>query len=146
MEKEKVIEEFRNYLKKSGQRITKERMTLLEYIICHPGHLDADDLYIQMKINGIKISRATVYNTLQLLYQLNIITRSDFGELHQHYETNYGGPQHHHLVCQNCKNVIEIHDDRIEKIVNDISKKQEFSKKNYIFQITGLCKQCSKQK
>jgi Fur family ferric uptake transcriptional regulator len=144
MKIKQVKENFVSYLKRNNQRVTKERLIILENILQCSQHIDADNLYIQLKNKGLKSSRATVYNTLQLLVRSKIITKSNLGETHQHYERAYGLPQHHHLICSICGSVMEFEDESIEKIQDNICKKFKFGATSYLFQITGICDKCSK--
>jgi Fur family transcriptional regulator, ferric uptake regulator len=144
MEKMHITEKFVSFLKANGQRVTKERLIILDTIIASSGHIEADDLFIKLKGKGLKSSRATVYNTLQLLVKSKIIAKSNLGESHQHYERAYGLPQHHHLICSICGSVVEFEEKNIELIQTNICKKYKFKSNNYLFQITGTCNKCLK--
>jgi Fur family ferric uptake transcriptional regulator len=145
MDTEEIKNKFISYLKRNGHRVTEERLNVLKYIFSQATHIDADALFIQMKTNSLKVSRATVYNTLQLLIDSKIITKSTFGEPHQHYEPVYGLRQHHHLICEVCGKVIEFENQNIETIQKSISKKYNFISNKYLFQIMGICEKCSKK-
>lgn len=141
-----VKERFSSYLKSKGHRITNERLLVLESLCSNESHIDAENLFIKMRGRGLKVSRATVYNTLQLLLQSNLIKRSHFGESHHHYEPLLTGRQHHHLVCSSCGKVIEFSSDLLNKIQADICGKYRFRFSNSAFQITGVCRECSERK
>jgi Fur family transcriptional regulator, ferric uptake regulator len=145
MNSKQITDIFINFLKRNQQRVTKERLIILENILLSNRHIDADDLFLKLKSHGLKSSRATVYNTLQLLVKSNIITKSSLGETHQHYERAYGLPQHHHLICSNCGIVLEFENEAIEKIKENVCIKNKFNPTQYIFQISGICHKCSKK-
>ncbi len=143
---ENVKERFSDFLKTKGHRITNERLLVLECLFSNESHIDAENLFIKMRGNGLKVSRATVYNTLQLLLQSNLIKRSHFGESHLHYEPLLGGRQHHHMVCSSCGKVIEFSSELLNKIQSDICGKHKFKFTGSAFQIIGVCKECSEKK
>lgn len=141
-----IKERFTNYLKIKGYRITNERLLVLENLFKNESHIDAENLFIKMRGNGLKVSRATVYNTLQLLLQSNLIKRSHFGEPHQHYEPLFLDKQHHHLICSNCGKLIEFSSEDLDKIQKQICIKNKFKFSSSAFQIIGVCKECLEEK
>jgi len=79
-----------------------ERYAIMEEIYARNDHFDAETLYIQMKQNGFNVSRATVYNTLDLLVSCDLVTRHQFGKNQAQYEKAYGNKQHDHIICVHC--------------------------------------------
>ena len=144
MNSEKLKDDFIDYLKKNNHRITPERLLVFENIIMQTGHIEADNLFVTMKSKGLKVSRATVYNTLQILISARILSRSNFGESHQHYEK--ATEPHHHLVCSECGNVSEFENKSLDDLQKRICKAHEFQSESYVFQITGICHKCLKKK
>ena len=104
---------FENYLEVHKLRKTPERFSILEEIYSHHTHFDAEQLYLQMKTNEFNVSRATVYNTLELLVNCDLVTKHQFGQGHAQYERSYGFKQHDHIICSNCGKVVEFCDPRI---------------------------------
>ncbi|MFA6540088.1 MAG: Fur family transcriptional regulator [Bacteroidota bacterium] len=146
MDIELAKENFTKYLKTGSYRITPERFVILEAVMLFDGHFDADELFFQMKTNGQKVSRATVYNTLDLLQDCGLISKYRFGENHSRYEKAFGRPHHHHLICLECGDIIEFVNDKIEKIQNEVCTTNNFKSQTSTLQIFGICSKCQKVK
>jgi Fur family transcriptional regulator, ferric uptake regulator len=137
-------ENFTKYLKSGSFRITPERFVILEAVMSYDGHFDADELFFQVKSNGQKVSRATVYNTLDLLQDCGLISKYRFGENHSRYEKAFGRPQHHHLICLECGDIIEFVSDEIETIQQEVCNSNNFKSQSSTLQIFGICSKCQK--
>ncbi|NQW43378.1 MAG: transcriptional repressor [Bacteroidetes bacterium] len=107
---------FTSYLEKKKQRKTPERYAILDEIYTNKTHFDVETLYVQMKKRNYQVSRATVYNTLDLLLDCSLVKRHQFGQNIAMYEQSYGFRQHDHLICLNCNKVLEFCDPRIHQI------------------------------
>lgn len=149
MSKLKAEEIFRDFLKRGKNRITPERFEVLDAAIDHNGHFGADDLYIKMKNANSRVSRATVYNTLELLAQCELITKRNFGDHINRYESSYKKQTHDHLICIDCGKIIEFSDAKFKKLPASISDELGFIFDSYSFNIFARCKdktQCEKNK
>ncbi len=140
MKNDKAIEIFKDFLKRGKYRITPERFEVLEAALQHEGHFGADDLYVKMKNTKSVISRATVYNTLELLAQCELISKRNFGDNMTRFESNFKRQTHDHLICVDCGRIIEFTDPRIKKIPQEICDNFDFEFHSYSFNIFGRCK------
>jgi Fur family ferric uptake transcriptional regulator len=134
-----VEEIFTEFLKKKGYRSTPERAMVLNEIYASAGHFDADEIFIRMKQKGSNISRATVYNTLELLVECNLVSQNSFGHKHLHYERIYGYEHHDHIVCEDCGKVFEFTNPKIEEQQQTVCNEMGFEIERHTLQIFARC-------
>ena len=106
------------------------------------GHFDADTLYNSLARRGLKASRATVYNTLELFVYCGLISKYRFGEQHSRYEKMVGRPRHDHLICLACGDIIEFVSDTLARIAREVSRQNDFLIENATYQAFGTCAAC----
>lgn len=149
MEKEHKIKEivkqiFTDYLTANNCRKTPERYAILDLIYSGAsGHFDMDTLYEAMTSRSFRVSRATLYNTMQLLVECKLVLKHQFGSNLSYYERAYNNDIHHHLICTNCHSVREHKDLELQTIIQN-KKVKGFTPNHYSLYIFGTCSACKR--
>jgi len=140
-------DKFREYLssRPKPQRYTEQQRDMVRYIFSQHNHFDADQLIDDLKKEGFRVSRATVYRTLTKLVDAGLLRQLELGP-RKYYEHDYGYPQHEHLQCTQCGKMIEFQSPAIEAIISEVSRQHGFNASSHTFVIRGVCVDCNRAK
>jgi Fur family transcriptional regulator, ferric uptake regulator len=129
-------------LRPAGGKRSSKRDLIVDVFLRQEGHLTADDLYDLIRREDQKISRATVYRTLQWMVEAGIARKVDFGEGRFRFEHSYRHPRHFHLICKSCSRSFEFLSSDIEALARGSGRGRNFTPRQSVLQIYGTCEAC----
>ena len=130
-------------LRPAGTKRSSKRDLIVNVFLKQEGHLSADDLVDLIKREDHRISRATVYRTLQWMVDAGIARKVDFGEGRFRFEHSYRHPRHFHLICKTCNRSYEFLSSDIEALVEEVATARGFTARQSVVQVYGTCEACS---
>ena len=138
-------DKFREYLasRSRPQRYTGQQRDLVRYVFSQHNHFDAEILIEDLKKAGLRVSRATVYRTLNKLVDAGMLRRLEFGP-RTFFEHDYGYPQHEHLVCQKCGRIIEFQNPAIDAQLREVCAEHQFQATGHTLVVRGTCSECNR--
>lgn len=133
---------FRAFLAENGLKFTPQRKAILETVFSTHRHFDAEELVEMLKERKKKISRATVYRTLDLMVKSGLVRAMELGEARRMYEHIVGHRHHDHLICTECGRTIEFDDGFIEFLQQRVCDRLNFRADTHSLRIFGRCEKC----
>ncbi len=141
------FDDIKNKLRESGYKLTRQRIAILNVIFDNNDkHLSSEEIYDYVKEIDTDIGIATVYRTLQLFEELNIVYKVNFDDGFNRYELNIDSEdhQHHHLICLECGSIFEVKLDLLENLEKEIEVENGFKIVDHNVKFFGYCKDCQK--
>jgi Fur family transcriptional regulator, ferric uptake regulator len=136
-------ERFAEFLQTRGKRVTRQRQMIVEHVLSHHEHFDAEQLLegLRKTPEGARASRPTVYRTLTEMVDAGLLKKMVLGG-RAVYEHDYGYPQHDHLYCTSCQRLIEFSSDELLRIRNAVAGQHQFRAQGHRLIISGICADC----
>lgn len=132
-------------LKQKGYKLTPQRRAIVDTIIEKEGeHLTAEEIYDEVKQNCPEIGLATVYRTIILLEELGVVCKLELNDGCSRYELvrRSEGHRHHHLICNECKSVIEVQEDLLDELEEEVERSHGFKILDHSVKFFGICRNC----
>jgi Fur family ferric uptake transcriptional regulator len=141
------LERYEEFLKSRGLRNTSQKKFLLDQVFNRHEHFDADLLIEQLPSRGSEnyVSRPTVYRTLKEFVDAGLLHRFEL-DGRSMYELNYGYPEHDHLYCTKCRQLIEFTSEELVRLRDQVARTHRFRVKDHRLIIQGICDACAKQR
>jgi Fur family ferric uptake transcriptional regulator len=136
-------ERFERYLRDHDLKLTAERRAILQAFYRIHEHIEADELLFHLRRSDVRVSRATIYRTLDLLVQAGLARRIRLGKDHAYYEHILGREAHEHMICLGCDRIIEWLDPELTSLVFRNCAAQDFSPARHSLQVFGYCEDCA---
>ena len=134
--------QLKKALKKEGLRYTQQRQSIWNEICATDEHRDAEEIYLSLRNEGMSVSRATVYRTIDVLVKNNLVRKLELGDGRARYEHKMDLEHHDHLICVQCGKIEEFMDETIEEIQEKIVNDLGFKLIRHIHQLFVICNNC----
>lgn len=142
----KLKEKFKRKLAENNYKLTRQREIILETILEKKNwHFTAEELFSAVREKDKEIGMATIYRTLELLQNLDIVHVLDFNEDSRKYEIYLEEAHHHHLICKGCGKLIEFSDQDIDYFEAELEEKYDFQITEHKLRFYGYCKECKQR-
>lgn len=132
---EKIVSQFKLALKEEGLRFTSQRLAVLEDVFASNEHRDCDQIYLSVNKKNNKVSKATIYRTIDVLLNHDFVRKLDIGDGSVKYESKFDSPHHDHMICVETGDIIEFVDNRIEELQDEIAKKKGYKIIKHVHQL-----------
>ena len=126
-------------------KCTPARLSIFKEVYSSSEHFDADEIYFRLRSEKKRVSRATVYRTLDLLVENGFVSKVNVGQSQVHFENTLAQKHHEHLVCTQCGKIIEFNNKLLEDEQNRICKEYGFLPTKHNLIVFGLCDKCQRR-
>ena len=133
------VELFSEFLRKRNLKLTSQREAILQGAEQIKKHFSAEELFDRLRAEDQGISKATVYRTLSLLVEAELLEEHDFERGHKVYEYSVREPHHDHLICMECGYVLEFENEEIERLQDKVARSFGFSLVRHKLELYGMC-------
>ncbi|BCD62446.1 Fur family transcriptional regulator, ferric uptake regulator [Nitratiruptor sp. YY08-26] len=141
---ELYLDELKTIVKKRGLKYSSQREQILKVLFNAKNHLTPEEIYQEVKKENTSIGLATVYRTLSFLESEDIVSSISFGSEGKKYELNRG-EHHDHMICIKCGKIIEFFNEELERLQEEIAKKENFKLITHQMNMYGICEECQKK-
>ncbi len=137
-----------SYLGKNQLKQTAQRRKIIEIFLDCKNHIDAEQLHLEVRNRGFNIGLATIYRTLNLLKEANLVEQRDFVEGRAVFESITPSSHHDHLICRDCDHIIEFENGEIEDLQKQVALNLGFALQGHRLDLYGKCltKNCPRRK
>ena len=132
---EKIKDDFSNLLIKEGMKLTSSRLSILDNILSNDSHRECDQIYEDLINDDVKVSRATIYRTLDVLVKYDYVRKLDIGDGKVRYEKKLGTKHHDHMICIETGDIIVFHNNEIEDLQDKIAERHGYKIVRHVHQV-----------
>lgn len=138
---DEALKEFEEFLRLKRLKMTAQRRTMIEAALAQRGHFTADDLYRRLSRDSRSVSMATVYRALALLEEAKLLEGHDFADGQRRYECMLDREHHDHMICVDCRAVIEFTNEEIERLQEEVVASEGFELEDHSLTLFVKCKE-----
>lgn len=137
-----LLDRFTRYLRDRRLPVTRQRLQIAQAVFRSTEHPSVERVRRDLAQRGLRVATATVYRALDLLVESGLVRQRDFGEGFRRFEASPEQLDHEHLVCQRCGRVVEVRNERLERMLEMIADEHQFLHRRHRIEIYGLCSEC----
>lgn len=143
---DELQDQLNAYMERKGLRSTSQRRLVSDIFFRTSGHHSIDDVLAMVRAKDPKVGYATVYRTMKLLVECGLANERHFGETVTRFEIALHDHHHDHLICVDCKRIVEFEDDSIEELQRKLAERQGFSLISHKHELYGICADCRRRR
>jgi Fur family ferric uptake transcriptional regulator len=142
---DELQEQLNAYMERKGLRSTSQRRLVSDVFFRASGHHSIDDVLAMVRAKDPKVGYATVYRTMKLLVECGLANERQFGETVTRFEIALHDHHHDHLICLDCKRIVEFEDDEIEELQTKLAARNGFTLISHKHELYGMCSDCRRR-